>query len=59
MSLDSISGDSHSSFEPRKIDGLCKKRIVDVAFGSGPHVLAVSESRHLIVFKVFMYAPLK
>lgn len=37
-------GDSHSSFEPRKIDGLCKKRIVDVAFGSGPHVLAVSET---------------
>jgi len=39
-----ISGDSHSSLEPRKIDALCRKRIVDVAFGSGPHVLAVSDS---------------
>ncbi|WAR10568.1 RCBT1-like protein [Mya arenaria] len=37
-------GDSHSSLEPRKIDALCRKRIVDIAFGSGPHVLAVSEN---------------
>lgn len=35
-------GDSHSSFEPRKVDVLCKKKIIDIAFGSGPHVLAVS-----------------
>ncbi|ESO96017.1 hypothetical protein LOTGIDRAFT_214601 [Lottia gigantea] len=35
-------GDTHSSFEPRKIEVLCKKKIIDIAFGSGPHVLAVS-----------------
>ncbi|KAK6194794.1 hypothetical protein SNE40_000350 [Patella caerulea] len=35
-------GDTHSSFEPRKIDVLCRKKIIDIAFGSGPHVLAVS-----------------
>ncbi|KAJ8310354.1 hypothetical protein KUTeg_012219 [Tegillarca granosa] len=35
-------GDAHSSFEPRKIELLCKKKITDIAFGSGPHVLAVS-----------------
>lgn len=37
-------GDAHSSFEPRKVDVLCKKNIVDIAFGSGPHVLAVSKN---------------
>lgn len=37
-------GDAHSSFEPRKVDVLCKKKIVDIAFGSGPHVLAVSKN---------------
>ncbi|KAH3708324.1 RCC1 and BTB domain-containing protein 1-like isoform X2 [Dreissena polymorpha] len=37
-------GDSHSSLEPRRIDSLCRKRIVDVAFGSGPHVLAVTDT---------------
>ncbi|PVD18761.1 hypothetical protein C0Q70_21313 [Pomacea canaliculata] len=35
-------GDTHSSFEPRKIEALCRKGIVDIAFGSGPHVLAVT-----------------
>ncbi|KAL5005406.1 hypothetical protein ScPMuIL_018862 [Solemya velum] len=37
-------GDVHSSFEPRKIDALCRKAITDIAFGSGPHVLAVGSS---------------
>lgn len=35
-------GDTHSSFEPRKIEALCKKGITDISFGSGPHVLAVT-----------------
>ncbi|RUS86421.1 hypothetical protein EGW08_005799, partial [Elysia chlorotica] len=30
-------------FEPRKIDSLCQKNIVDLAFGSGPHVIAVTK----------------
>ncbi|XP_041357060.1 RCC1 and BTB domain-containing protein 1-like [Gigantopelta aegis] len=37
-------GDTHSSFVPRKIEILCRKKIADIAFGSGPHVLAVSGS---------------
>ncbi|KAK3086212.1 hypothetical protein FSP39_015293 [Pinctada imbricata] len=37
-------GDTHSSFEPRKVEALCKKKIMDIAFGSGPHVLAVSST---------------
>ena len=36
-------GDSHSSFEPRKIDSLCQKNVVDLAFGSGPHVIAITK----------------
>ncbi|XP_070173563.1 RCC1 and BTB domain-containing protein 1-like isoform X3 [Littorina saxatilis] len=35
-------GDTHSSFEPRKINALCKKGITDISFGSGPHVLVVT-----------------
>ncbi|XP_021346916.1 RCC1 and BTB domain-containing protein 1-like [Mizuhopecten yessoensis] len=35
-------GDAGSSFEPKKIEVLCKKNVVDIAFGSGPHVLAVT-----------------
>ena len=30
---------------------LCKKRIIDVAFGSGPHVLAVSESKQRVPYE--------
>ncbi|XP_005095208.2 RCC1 and BTB domain-containing protein 1 [Aplysia californica] len=37
-------GDTHSSFEPRKIDILCRKKVVDIAFGSGPHVVAVTRA---------------
>ncbi|KAL8593917.1 hypothetical protein ACOMHN_032338 [Nucella lapillus] len=36
-----IAGDTHSSFEPRRIETLCGKKILDIAFGSGPHVLVV------------------
>ncbi|XP_076453620.1 RCC1 and BTB domain-containing protein 1-like [Babylonia areolata] len=41
-------GDTHSSFEPRKIASLCKKDIVDIAFGSGPHVLVVTSEGDLL-----------
>ncbi|CAG5128531.1 unnamed protein product [Candidula unifasciata] len=37
-------GDSHSSLEPRKIDILCQKRVIDIAFGSGPHVVVVTQA---------------
>lgn len=35
-------GTSVSTLEPRKIDELCQKNIVDLAYGMGPHVLAVT-----------------
>ncbi|CAL1532706.1 unnamed protein product [Lymnaea stagnalis] len=37
-------GDSHSSFEPRKIENLCQKKVIDVTFGSGPHVVALTQA---------------
>jgi len=36
-------GNSCSTLEPRKIDELCQKNIVDLTYGMGPHVLAVTE----------------
>lgn len=36
-------GDSHGSLEPRKVESLCRKGIKTFAYGSGPHVLAVTE----------------
>ncbi|XP_013780686.1 RCC1 and BTB domain-containing protein 1-like [Limulus polyphemus] len=40
-------GDSHGSLEPKKVVSLCKKGIKDFAYGSGPHVLAITESGEL------------
>lgn len=40
-------GDSHGNLEPRKVDGLCKKNIKSFAYGSGPHVLAITENGEL------------
>eukprot|EP00795_Rhopilema_esculentum_P016567 gene16567-7990_t len=37
-------GDSTSTMEPRKVEILCQKVLVDFAYGSGPHVLAVTGS---------------
>eukprot|EP00112_Aurelia_sp_Birch-Aquarium-sp1_P023191 Seg681.3 transcript_id=Seg681.3/GoldUCD/mRNA.D3Y31 product="RCC1 and BTB domain-containing protein 1" protein_id=Seg681.3/GoldUCD/D3Y31 len=36
-------GDGSSTMEPRKVDILCQKVLVNVAYGSGPHVLAVTD----------------
>ena len=36
-------GDSHSTLHPRKVDALCGKGIKTFAYGSGPHVLALTE----------------
>lgn len=38
-------GDAQSCLHPRKVEALCKKNVVSMACGSGPHVLAVSGSR--------------
>lgn len=35
-------GDAQSCLHPRKVEALCKKSVVSLACGSGPHVLAVS-----------------
>lgn len=37
-------GDAQSCLHPRKVEALCKKNVVALACGSGPHVLAVSAS---------------
>lgn len=41
-------GDTHGTLEPRKVDAICKKGIRTLAHGSGPHVLAVTESGDLL-----------
>ena len=35
-------GNSSSTLEPQKVGILCKKVLADIAYGSGPHVLAVT-----------------
>ncbi|CAI7994404.1 RCC1 and BTB domain-containing protein 2 [Geodia barretti] len=37
-------GDLRSSLQPRKVDALCGKGIVHLAYGSGPHVVALTSS---------------
>ncbi|XP_037292041.2 RCC1 and BTB domain-containing protein 1-like isoform X1 [Rhipicephalus microplus] len=41
-------GDTHGILEPRKVDALCRKGLHTLAYGSGPHVLAVTESGDLL-----------
>jgi len=48
-------GDAQSCLHPRKVEALCKKNIVSLACGSGPHVIAISGScnwRSLVVFVI-------
>lgn len=35
-------GNGSSTLEPKKIDELCQKEVVNFAYGMGPHVLAVT-----------------
>ncbi|EZA54598.1 hypothetical protein DMN91_007313 [Ooceraea biroi] len=37
-------GDSHSTLYPRRVEPLCSKDIKTFAYGSGPHVLALTEN---------------
>lgn len=51
-----------SSLEPRKIENLCKKRVVDIAFGSGPHVLSITEGSFIklvwiLKFMTYIFLP--
>lgn len=40
-------GDANSSLEPRKVDALSKKRVCNLSYGTGPHVVANTESGEL------------
>ncbi|XP_060815883.1 uncharacterized protein LOC132907131 [Bombus pascuorum] len=36
-------GDTHSTIHPKKIEALCGKGVKTIAYGKGPHVLALTE----------------
>ena len=40
-------GDMLSGLEPRRVDVLSQKKVIDFAYGTGPHVLAITESGDL------------
>ena len=40
-------GDMHSTLAPKQVEPLCYKHVVGFAYGSGPHVLAFTESGEL------------
>lgn len=37
-------GDGHSTLYPKKVTELCEKNIISFAYGSGPHVLALTRN---------------
>ena len=41
-----VSGEAASGLEPRRIEQLCRKNIISFAYGSGPHLLAVTASMY-------------
>ena len=40
-------GDMLSTLTPRKVEALCGKNVITFAYGSGPHVLACTQSGEL------------
>ena len=46
-------GSSSSTLEPQKIGILCKKILADIAYGSGPHVLAVAGMSSFFLLKFY------
>jgi RCC1 and BTB domain-containing protein len=38
-------GDQQNCLQPRKVEALCHKKVSDLAFGTGPHVLALTGKR--------------
>ena len=40
-------GDMHSTLTPKQVEALCYKRVVGFSYGSGPHVLAYTETGEL------------
>lgn len=45
-------GDAHSTLYPKKIEALCNKEIKTFAYGSGPHVLALTEKGEVIIYDI-------
>ena len=43
-------GDMLSGLEPRRVDVLSQKKVIDFAYGTGPHVLAITESGDLFTW---------
>ena len=41
-------GDMNSSLKPRKIEMMCQKKLVDFAYGVGPHVLALTKDGDVV-----------
>jgi RCC1 and BTB domain-containing protein len=39
-----------SSLSPRKLEILCQKDVIDLAYGSGPHVMALTRSGEIYVW---------
>ena len=37
-------GGAEPTLTPRKLEPLCKKDLCEIAFGTGPHVLAATEN---------------
>jgi hypothetical protein len=46
-------GDMNSSLTPRKIEALSQKKLLDFAYGVGPHVLALTNAGEIVCFFVF------
>jgi RCC1 and BTB domain-containing protein len=41
-------GDMNSSLTPRKIEALSQKKLLDFAYGVGPHVLALTNAGEIV-----------
>lgn len=48
-------GDVHNTLFPKKIDALCDKGIKYFTYGSGPHVLALSNKGEVSEIQFFPY----
>ena len=44
-----------SSLTPRKITSLCAKEVISVAYGSGPHLLALTKGKNEFSLKILIF----
>lgn len=45
-------GDNQSTIVPKKLEGLCGKRICSLSYGSGPHVILSTEGGKLFLSSI-------